>query len=664
MLAVLLALAAAGCSETIRGGAAADAPQIRDVSVAGNDGVDDDDIVDGLANRGPDGIFFRTYRRLDRLALEQDISRIESYYQRRGFFKAKVVGTDIQPDGKNRVKVTFRVEEGKPTRVAGLSLVGLSKGLKNSKKLAEEREKIQQGEIFRYDRYVAFKEFIQGWMAHRGYPHGKVEGKVDVDRDAHTADIRLTLDRGPYARFGKTTVQGLNRVPESAVRNRLAYEPGEGFRPAKMALTQGRLYQLGLFSAVRMDYAKAGRPRITDIDVSLTEARRHELRLGGGVAVSGGFDPSQVRIEVRGRIAYLMRQVFDPLSTLRLEARPGWEWLQQAGTNSPVGEATATVERPDLILPRMVSQVTVGYDQSQFESYVSRGPLLRLGVTRPWLDDRLQVGVAWRFRYLDFPTIDPALAANENEVDAMGNPDLSDDLGEEIGLSSPYRLGALEQNISYDWRNDPLDPRYGIYAAIAVSEGAAAFGGAFPFLRATGDLRGYLPVGRRIVLAGRTFYGRTFATDVLPVTERFYDGGATGHRGFSYRQLSPIEPGQEQVTEEDMIVNQPARAAIGGDQHLLGSAEVRVRVAKIKEFPLGVVLFTDAGDVVCTDDSLEACENRLDLSNLHWAAGVGLRYNPVIAIRLDVGYRLNRYEEGEPAAGQRFAFHFSLGQAF
>ena len=28
------------------------------------------------------------------------------------------------------------------------------------------------------------------------------------------------------------------------------------------------------------------------------------------------------------------------------------------------------------------------------------------------------------------------------------------------------------------------------------------------------------------------------------------------------------------------------------------------------------------------------------------------------------GYRLNRYGDGEPAAGDRFAFHFSLGQAF
>jgi outer membrane translocation and assembly module TamA len=52
------------------------------------------------------------------------------------------------------------------------------------------------------------------------------------------------------------------------------------------------------------------------------------------------------------------------------------------------------------------------------------------------------------------------------------------------------------------------------------------------------------------------------------------------------------------------------------------------------------------------------------MSNLHWAGGFGLRYDPIISLRLDFGYRLNRYGAGETGEGDRFAFHFSLGQAF
>ena len=43
--------------------------------------------------------------------------------------------------------------------------------------------------------------------------------------------------------------------------------------------------------------------------------------------------------------------------------------------------------------------------------------------------------------------------------------------------------------------------------------------------------------------------------------------------------------------------------------------------------------------------------------------GIGLRFNPIIALRLDFGYRVTRADE-PPKPGDRFAFHFSLGQAF
>jgi len=650
----------------VQGGATSDAPTIAAVAVAGNNHVDEDDIVDGLANRPPEreNLFRKVYRRLDRLALEQDIARIETYYHKRGFYSAKVVGTDIEPDGgDNEVRVTFQVSEGQPTRISGMAVLGLSGGLQRSATLTDKLDKFRRGKVFRHDEYA---EISTNWLAHRGFPHGIVEGEVDVDRDAHTAFIVLRIDRGPYARFRNTIIRGLERVPESAVRNRLAWEPGESMRLEKLQLTQGRLYQLGLFSSVRTDFEKKGRPRRTDIYLSLTEAARHELRLGGGVEISGGFDPSNIRIELHQRTSYLMRGVFSPLATLRLEARPGWEWRQnkeEGNTNAPVGEATATLERQDLFLPRMTGQVTGGFEQSQLSAYVARGPLARLGLSRPFVSDLLQVQLGWRLRYLDFLELSDALDGLQLN-DEAAESDSEKLTRENIGLVEPYRLAALEQTISFDWRRpSPLDPRYGVYASVAFTEGAAAVGGDLPFLRVTGDARGYTPIlrvlgfrdpKRRLVLAGRAFYGRALGSDPLPLTERFFDGGSSGHRGFAYQQLSPS------VTEDgDPPEGRPATARIGGEEQFLGSAEVRLDIADIKSYPFGIVLFTDAGDVVQD-------VGKLRLSKLHYAAGIGLRWSPVVAIRLDFAYRLNRHSvrDGDPVPNDRFAFHFSLGQAF
>ena len=631
MLCASAVASAGACSTTVRGGAPANAPTIKDVEIKGADGVSEDDIESGLATRGPTGFFwYRTFRKLDPLAMEQDMSRIEAYYHRRGYFSAEVVGRPvIKPAGKD-VDITFRVKEGDPARVTDLDIAGLPKDLADAKPLSEQRRPLQVGSVFRYDRYEELKTWLVAWLANRGYPHAIVTGQVAVDRDTHTAAVQIQVDVGPRAHFGETDIKGLNHVPRSAIENRLAYAKGDTFDPTHLELTQGRLYQLNLFSAVRVDYDREGRPAETGITVSVTEAKRHEWRLGGGFAVEGGFDPGQTRIEVRGRSDYIMRQFFDPLTTLRLDFRPAWQFLIAENRNGPAGEATATVDRADLFAPRLSGQAVVGYKADEYEAYTQRGPLARLGLSRPFIHDRLLAGVNWRFRSLTFAELSPAL----DDATQM-----------EIGMTSPYRIGAADESLAFDWRDNPIDARRGFYTQVVASEGSNALGGTSSFARATGDLRGYLPIGERLVLAARAMYGRALASD-LPVTERFFEGGANGHRGFTYRKLSPVRLGPEGEV-----------APIGGEEVVLTSGEVRFDLMKIKKYPFGIVGFADGGDVVETPGTL-------DMSHLHWAGGIGFRYDPVISLRLDFGYRLNRYGPGEPAPGDRFAFHFSLGQAF
>ena len=633
VLSALAVLGAGACTKTIQGGAPPNAPTIKDVSFAGNKGVDDEDIEGGLMTRGPTGLIRRTYRKLDPLALEQDISRIESYYQRRGYFSAEVLGTRVNPPVASRpteVKVEFRVKEGQPTRVADLAIAGLPQDLQDAEALGEQERPLKIGSVFRHDHYEQLKTWLGAWLANRGYPHAIVTGQVAVDRDARTAAVQIEVDVGPRAVFGKTEIKGLRNVPESAIENRLAFEPGDRFDPGRLELTQGRLYQLNLFSAVRVDYEREGRPQETGITLSVAEAKRHEWRLGGGVALEGGFDPSQIRLEVRGRSDYLMRNFLHPLMTLRLDFRPAWQFLLAENRNGPAGEATATVERYDLFAPLLTGRVVVGYDADEYEAYTQRGPLAKLGLSRPFIGDRLLTGLTWRFRSLTFGELSPAL----DEGTQM-----------DIGLTDPYRIGAIDQNVAFDLRDHPLDPRRGFYTQVVASEGSTGLGGTSDFVRGTGDVRGYLPIGDRLVLAARAMYGRALSSE-LPVTERFFEGGGNGHRGFTYRKLAPFRTGPEGEI-----------APIGGEEVVLTSGEARFDLTTIKGFPFGIVGFADGGDVVEEPGDLA-------LSNLHWAGGIGFRYDPIVSLRLDFGYRLNRYGPGEPAAGDRFAFHFSLGQAF
>ena len=444
----------------------------------------------------------------------------------------------------------------------------------------------------------------------------------------------------------QTIIRGLEHTPDSVVKNRIVYREGQRFDAAKLEQTQGRLYQLPFMSSVRLDYQRRGKPEITDVTIALTEAPRHEMRVGVGGAVEGGFDPSEIRLQIRQRTDYLIRRFLHPLDTLRLEARPAWQWLLAQDRQGPTGEAIATYQRIDLFAPLLTGRVSVGFIRDEFESYGQNGPTVRLGMDRPFLGDQLHLSLAWRFLYLWFFEQDDVLSL------PLGPGGIT--AAEEIGLIEPYRLGALEQTIAFDRRDNSLSPRRGVFAQLSLVEGSKVLGGEFPFVRAGLDVRGYLSLGSRLVLAARSSYGRTFSRHHLPVTERFFDGGANGHRGFAFRELSPFVTGV--VGEGDEA--ETRTSSIGGEESFLASGELRVDVAHIKSYPLGVVGFVDAGDVARN-------VGELDMGHLHWAAGLGLRYDVLVALRLDLAMRLNRHDGvDDPEPGDRFAFHLSLGQAF
>jgi outer membrane protein assembly factor BamA len=254
-------------------------------------------------------------------------------------------------------------------------------------------------------------------------------------------------------------------------------------------------------------------------------------------------------------------------------------------------------------------------------------------VESPLFTDKVRLRLGWDIERLDFRQISPLIGPA---------------LQRELGLDGPERLGMYTQTLLADLRDNPLEPRYGLFAELRVDEGGVYAGGDTAFWRVTPEVRGYLPIPRApIVIAARARAGRFFGD--IPVTERYFSGGASRHRGFAERRLAPTLVGEADGSMTEV--------PIGGAELVETSLELRTRIAKIRGMGVGGVAFLDGGD--CT------AQNQLDLGNLHWAAGAGARLYTVIgAIRFAVGYRLNRTGPGNPDAGSHWAFHLSLGEAY
>jgi len=148
-----------------------------------------------------------------------------------------------------------------------------------------------------------------------------------------------------------------------------------------------------------------------------------------------------------------------------------------------------------------------------------------------------------------------------------------------------------------------------------------------------------------MVLAMRFRFGTIMGA--VPVTERYFAGGAQSHRGFGNRRLSP-----------PLFDADGTRVPIGGAALVETGPELRVPIGSLWGVDVGVAAFLDGGDV-------QNDVNALDLGNLHWAAGGSLTVTiSGIKAHFDVGHRLNRQDDPMFAGEPLTALNFGVGEPF
>ena len=552
-----------------------------------------------------------------------DAERIRGEYLRRGYFDVDVrYRTERKGD---ETTVIYTVEEGvrATTRVAIRGLPD-EPGLLDKVRAAIP---LKDGDLFSYEEYEKAKEPLKSVLEDAGYANVKVESQVIADRANHTALIEVAYEPGPKAQFGKIEIHGVKGKLRRAVEDRLQFQTGQTYSTAAIAASQRQLYALGRFSTVHIQPDRNG-TAVVAMKVDVSEGSKREIKLGGGV----GMDPSAY--EVRGRVGYTKIGWPGSMHTFSLDLRPAYARLRQTGKYEPRIRAIAKDERQDLFWTHGKGIVEGGYNYLAVEAYTSFGPRAKLAFETPVFTDKLKARVGWNIERLDFRNI---------------NPLIDPELQMRLGLNETQLVGAYEQSAILDLRDHPTLTRWGAYGEVRVVEGTKAAGGKFNYVQLIPEVRGYASLGR-VVFAGRARWGRFLTKERIPATERFFSGGSVSQRGFSERHLSPQVRGDIMGTTEDV--------PYGGDELFETGLESRFPITRIKGMPLGGVLFLDGADVV--DDDV-----KLQLSRLHWAAGVGLRLHTIVGpVRADFGYRLNRTGPGEPDPDSKFAFHISLGEAF
>ncbi len=633
--ACVLGLFASGCAIGFPDGRR----PVEQVEIAGAEALDADEVADGLANHPPRGYVFLDVAPYDELVLQIDRQRIASYYETHGYCSVKVSEAVVEFDGEgdpeSDVRIRYDVEEGPPSTVVSADFTATSTAVTEAE--LENLSSIVIGERFFHADYEVTKGAIEALLQRRGHPRGEVSGRIEVNRDTQEVHIRIEVDPGPLVRFDALTFDP-SSIPESAVRNRIAWAKGDVYDPAKLRLTEGRLYTLELVGSVRFAPKYHSEDALVNLAIGFSETSLNELRLGGGLR----FDPQN--LSLNGRVSYTRRYFFHPLMSFNADLRPQ---LLLPISNEDLGyqiEASAKVIRDDFLFPRLRLTTGVTYRIVAYEAFSTQGPSATAVIGRAFLDDdRLQASFAVGTTYYDVFNFDQ-IPADRREI---------------YGLRDRLTFVYVAPSVTYDQRDNPLSPHSGYYVALPVEAGHQFATNSTSYLKATPEVQGYLPLGTpRILLAGRLRVGANLLEKPLPVTQRYFSGGSDSVRGFGRRRLSP----GELVTEPDGNQTQEVYYPLGGEAMFVANAELRLELVRVFGEWFGIVGFMDAGDT-------STAFGDLAFDRPHLAAGAGLRYHtPVGPLRFDVGFRLNRFEAGEPdppaSKDGRVVYHISIGEAF
>jgi outer membrane protein insertion porin family len=211
-------------------------------------------------------------------------------------------------------------------------------------------------------------------------------------------------------------------------------------------------------------------------------------------------------------------------------------------------------------------------------------------------------------------------------------------------------ISSIGPGATYDSRNDPVDPKKGLFVAADVKYAFSVLDANARFLKGFLQAALYRPYGETtFAISLRVGAIDSFGTCdktanptcppnlEIPIVERFFAGGRTTHRAFSLDDLG--------IEGETLS----AGKGFGGNGLFIGNLEWRVPVFG----DLGISLFFDTGNVFADYHSIR-------LNELRNGIGLGLHYlTPVGPVRLEYGRKLDQRSGESPGE-----VSFSVGYPF
>ena len=515
-----------------------------------------------------------------------------------------------------------------------------------------------------------------------------------------------------------SAITGDKKLKTDLLLQSLQFRPGEWYDQEKLLATKRRLEATGVFAFTRIDpfwndttSSEPGGPPTLPFRIDLETRERHQMQFETFMLQrSGVLATSDSELGMGVGITYQNVNLFGNGESFRLNT-----------TGSVAGDIDSTFFRStqaEISTSLTVPYLTAPFKRLEnvFNLYDARTQLSLSFLTARREELRFLIRGRGTARFRLEMQHNPTLISYADVFDlSLSNPDTLSGFNDEIlgqilesiedpvdsaQVAEDYTEPQINSSLRYTLRSSNVNPLtrdrgYSYEGALEIGGNLLPFildryvhtpnqlEGRIPgipffgssgsrnelvyrqYIRLSGDLRQYKPVGQNAVLAWKFITGIAHPTgkaDLVPFDRRFYSGGASSVRGWGLRQLGP-----------GRVSSDSTQSILGGDIKLEASIELRsTLLRRVLAAEWILAFFGDAGNVWFGPRNPGNSDGRFRFDTFYREIGVGggfgLRFAwEYLILRLDLAYRMYDPTRDGPLVDNVFRgprLHFGIGHAF
>lgn len=588
--------------------------------------------------------------------LAKSVQALTVLYKNQGYsdvaIHTKVV--DLEP----KLEVTFIINEGPQDRVNSIEVTGNTTQSLNAL-LPNGRLHIEKGQPYSPRDVQLDRNDLMAAYMNRGYLNARFSYTTSgTSGDPHQVNVKYAITEGPHTSIDDVVLLGAKHTRPDFLQQITGPKitKGQPLSLGNLFTAQSDLYNLGIFDWAEVE---SRQPISTQTQAEVLEKvheeRRNTIEYGGGIEIiprSGNVPvgtvalPGLPPIGLGSKFQASQKSIVTPRGTFDYTRRDVFGRAESFSVST--------------ILSRLDQDLAISFTNTHFRGS-SWSSLISLSGQRTTENPifAAELGIAsWQLeKPLNARRTENLIVRYSFDRTILSNITIPNLV---LPQDTHVRLSTFSGEYLRDTRDKPLDAHKGLYQVFDFGVTSTPLGSSADFVRFLGQTAFYIPVRPWLTWANnfRLGFASPLAGSHVPLSERFFTGGADSLRGFPINGAGPQRPVQvcsnPSVQSTCTLISVP----VGGESLFIFNSEARFPIPwaplSFLKGALGGVVFYDGGNVYA---HINLPQMFREYTN---TIGFGLRYNtPVGPIRFDIGHNLN------PIPGVNATQYFvTIGQAF